>query len=95
MSCWVWYILFGIYQGGVMDMNQIAKIFMNGRSQAVRLPKDFRFDCDEVFVRKHGDGIIISPKTNTWDDFFNQESAFDDSFLVDREQPEQQERDFD
>lgn len=75
-------------------MNQIAKIFLNGRSQAVRLPKDFRFDCDEVFVRKQGDDIILSPKASTWDEFFDQKSAFDDSFLADREQPDHQERDF-
>ena len=42
-------------------MSHIAKIFMNGRSQAVRLPKEFRFDCDEVFVRKQGDDVVISP----------------------------------
>lgn len=75
-------------------MNQIAKIFMNGRSQAVRLPKDFRFDCDEVFVRRQGNDIILSPKSSSWDDFFDQKSAFDDSYLADRAQPEQQERDF-
>jgi len=75
-------------------MAQTAKIFMNGRSQAVRLPKDFRFDCDEVFIRKHGDKIIISPKKNTWDEFFDEESAFDDNFLEDREQEKPQNRDF-
>lgn len=72
----------------------IAKIFMNGRSQAVRLPKDFRFDCDEVYVRKQGNGIIISPNRPTWDDFFDQESAFDDGFLTDREDTPPQDRDF-
>ncbi len=75
-------------------MNQIAKIFMNGRSQAVRLPKDFRFDCDEVFVRRQGLDVIISPKTSTWDDFFDQKPAFDDTFIADRDQSEPQERDF-
>ena len=75
-------------------MSQIAKIFMNGRSQAVRLPKEFRFDCDEVYVRRQGKDIIISPKDETWDDFFDQESAFDDDFMKDREQPPTQERDF-
>jgi antitoxin VapB len=75
-------------------MNHTAKIFMNGRSQAVRLPKEFRFDCDEVFVRKQGDGIIISPKKATWDLFFEQKTAFDENFLVDREQPLTQEREF-
>ena len=67
-------------------MKHIAKIFMNGRNQAVRLPKEFRFDCDEVFVRKQGDEIVISPKQNTWDDFFDQAPAFDENFMDDRAQ---------
>ncbi len=49
-----------------------AKVFMNGRSQAVRLPKAFRFDCDEVYIRrddKTGD-VILSTKPDSWDDFF-------------------------
>jgi antitoxin VapB len=75
-------------------MNHTAKIFMNGRSQAVRLPKEFRFNCDEVFVRKQGDGIVISPKQATWDLFFEQKTAFDEKYLVDREQPLAQEREF-
>lgn len=69
-------------------MSHIAKIFMNGRSQAVRLPKEFRFDCDEVFVRKQGDDVVISPKKYDWDEFFNQPSAFDEDFMREREQPE-------
>lgn len=75
-------------------MDHTAKIFMNGRSQAVRLPKEFRFDCDEVFVRKQGDGIVITPKKATWDLFFEQKTAFDETFLEDREQPPTQEREF-
>jgi antitoxin VapB len=75
-------------------MSHIAKIFMNGRSQAVRLPKEFRFDCEEVFVIKQGENILISPKRATWDLFFEQKSVFDEKFLEDREQPIQQERDF-
>ncbi len=53
-------------------MRHIAKLFMNGRSQAVRLPAVFRFDCKEVFIRKdpvNGD-IILSRKPGSWDDFF-------------------------
>ena len=38
-----------------------AKLFRNGRSQAVRLPKEFRFSGDEVFVRKEGDAVILEP----------------------------------
>ena len=54
-------------------MSQVAKLFMNGRSQAVRLPAAYRFDSKEVFVRKvpeTGD-VILSRKPATWDDFFS------------------------
>ena len=54
-------------------MSQVAKLFMNGRSQAVRLPAAYRFDSKEVFVRKDpetGD-VILSRKPATWDDFFS------------------------
>lgn len=53
-------------------MSQTAKIFTNGRSQAVRLPVAYRFDTTEVFIRKDpetGD-IILSRKPASWDDFF-------------------------
>ncbi len=53
-------------------MNQKAKIFINGRSQAVRLPSAFRFDSKEVYIRrdeKTGD-VILSKKPENWDDFF-------------------------
>lgn len=43
----------------------IAKVFMNGRSQAVRLPKEFRFDTDEVTVERQGDAIILRPRSYT------------------------------
>jgi len=74
---------------------QIAKIFMNGRSQAVRLPKEFRFDTDEVYITKQGQNIVISAKKPTWDEFFDSKSAFDDDFLKDRFDANPQERDFD
>ena len=72
----------------------IAKIFINGRSQAVRLPKECRFDTDEVYITKQGQNIIISPKKPTWDDFFDATPAFDDDFLSDRQDTLPQERDF-
>ncbi len=53
-------------------MSQIAKLFANGRSQAVRLPAAYRFDAKEVFIRQDpetGD-VILSLKPATWDDFF-------------------------
>jgi antitoxin VapB len=74
---------------------KIAKIFMNGRSQAVRLPKEYRFDTDEVYITKQGDNIIISAKEPTWDEFFDSKSAFNDDFLQDRLDDAPQERNFD
>ncbi len=74
---------------------QIAKIFMNGRSQAVRLPKEYRFDTDEVYITKQGDSIIISAKEPTWDEFFDSKSAFGNDILQDRFDEQPQERDFD
>ena len=53
-------------------MSQVAKLFINGRSQAVRLPAAYRFDVKEVFIRQDeetGD-VILSRKPATWDDFF-------------------------
>ena len=54
-------------------MSQVAKLFTNGRSQAVRLPAAFRFDAKEVFIRQDpetGD-VILSRKPADWDDFFS------------------------
>ncbi len=54
-------------------MSQIAKLFINGRSQAVRLPVAYRFDTKEVFIRQDpqtGD-VILSRRPTTWDDFFS------------------------
>lgn len=53
-------------------MSQVAKLFFNGRSQAVRLPVAYRFDAKEVFIRQDpetGD-VILSRRPTTWDDFF-------------------------
>ncbi len=77
------------------QITQIAKIFMNGRSQAVRLPKEYRFDTDEVYITKQGSNIVISAKRPTWDEFFDSEPVFDNTFLEDRFDTQPQERDFD
>lgn len=68
-----------------MKENQTAKIFTTGRSQAVRLPKAFRFDCDEVYISK-GDGmVILKPKPKTWADYFNSGKDLSDDFPDDIE----------
>ena len=73
-------------------MGKLEKIFMNGRRQAVRLPKECRFDCDEVFVEKQGDKVIISAMRSGWDEFFDVISVFGDDFLKEREGLPPQER---
>lgn len=47
-------------------MDRTAKIFLNNRSQAVRLPKDFQFDVNEVFIRKQGNEVVLSPRPPNW-----------------------------
>ena len=50
---------------------ETAKIFENGRSQAVRLPKKFRFNTDEVIVQQLGDAVILVPKESMWQTFMD------------------------
>lgn len=70
-----------------------AKLFENGRSQAVRLPKECRFSGDEVSVNKVGDIVILIPKENKWAGFLTSLELFSDDFMIDgREQPAGQER---
>ncbi len=73
---------------------ETAKIFENGRSQAVRLPKKFRFDTDEVIVQKWGDAVILVPKDRMWDTFLSGLSDFtEDFFAAGRTQGAQEARD--
>jgi antitoxin VapB len=58
-----------------------AKVFENGRSQAVRLPKECRFKDDEVAVNKIGDVVILMPKENKWSGFLSGLSLFSDDFM--------------
>ena len=70
-----------------------AKLFENGRSQAVRLPKECRFSGNEVAINKVGDVVILMPKGNKWAGFMNGLSLFDEDFMSEgREQPAAQER---
>lgn len=69
-----------------------AKIFKNGQSQAVRLPKEFRFEDDHVFVKKSGNVIILIPAKNSWDSLVNSLTKFSDDFMTERNQPKTQDR---
>jgi antitoxin VapB len=66
----------------------IAKLFMHGRSQAVRLPREFRLPGDRVRVRKVGDGVLLEPMpAPSWDEIFAQIDAIGADPLPPREQP--------
>lgn len=69
-----------------------AKIFENGRSQAVRLPKECRFLSDEVLVNKIGDIVILLPKSSNWDSFAAAIDIFSDDFMDDKRDDSLQER---
>lgn len=67
----------------------VAKVFMHGRSQAVRLPKAFRFDTDQVRVRRVGYGVLLEPMISDVDEWFDALDRYDDvEFMpAGREQP--------
>ena len=60
-----------------------AKVLKNGRSQAIRLPKECQFSSDEVVVNKIDDIVILLPKENKWDSFMRAVDMFSDDFMVD------------
>ncbi len=65
-------------------MSKTAKLFTTVRSQAVRLPKAFRFEGSEVFIHREGERVILSPKPESWDDFFNATERPSADFMADR-----------
>jgi antitoxin VapB len=73
-------------------MMKTAKLFQNGQSQAVRLPKEFRFDGDEVFIKRSGNAVVLIPANHSWDALFSSLDQFSDDFMSERAQPEQQSR---
>ena len=60
-----------------------AKVFENGRSQAVRLPKECRFNTDEDAVNRIGDIVLLMPKTSKWSSFMQAIDMFSDDFMQD------------
>ena len=64
-----------------------AKLFQNGQSQAVRLPKDFRFDGDSVIIKRVGKAVVLLPHNEPWDTLFDALSAFSPDFIDERNQP--------
>lgn len=64
-----------------------AKIFRNGRSQAVRLPKEFRFEGNEVYVKRVGNAVVLLPHSDSWQGLFESLGLFSKDFMEDRDQP--------
>ena len=69
-----------------------AKLFHNGQSQAVRLPKEFRFEDDYVFIKKSGNAVILIPAKNSWDSLLGSLDMFSADFMTERLQPTAQKR---
>jgi antitoxin VapB len=65
-----------------------AKLFRNGDSQAVRLPKEFRFDGEEVLIKRVGDAVVLLPKARSWDTLFGSVAKFTPDFMAARDQPD-------
>ena len=64
-----------------------AKLFENGRSQAVRLPKEYRFCGEEVAVNKVGDIVFLMPIENKWAGFLNSLNLFSEDFMNEEREP--------
>ena len=64
-----------------------AKLFKNGDSQAVRLPKEFRFDGTEVLIQRVGEAIVLLPKSKSWATLASSLAKFPPDFMSERAQP--------
>jgi len=64
-----------------------AKLFKNGESQAVRLPKEFRFEGTEVLIQRVGGAVVLLPKSKSWDTLIGSLRKFSSDFMDDRNQP--------
>ena len=62
-------------------MKRTAKVFVTNRSQAVRLPKDFQFETDEVFIRKVGEEVILSPRPADWSEYLRSGPVASEDFM--------------
>ena len=73
-------------------MMKTAKLFQNGQSQAVRLPKEFRFEGDEVIIKRSGNAVVLIPVHHSWDSLADSLNKFSADFMDNRDQPAQQTR---
>ena len=73
-------------------MPRTAKVFMTNRSQAVRLPKEYQFSTDEVFIRREGEDVILSPRPRDWRAYVDNAAVASDTFMTNVEDMPVQER---
>ena len=73
-------------------MPRTAKVFMTNRSQAVRLPKEYQFSTDEVFIRKEGEDVILSPRPRDWRPYLDTAPVASSGFMENVEDLRAQER---
>lgn len=71
---------------------ETAKLFQNGKSQAVRLPKKYRFPGEKVLIKRVGKAVVLLPYQDSWETLFESLEQFSDDFMSDRQQPEEQQR---
>ena len=76
---------------GPRDGRKFARVFMSGRSQAVRLPKEFRFDVDRVIIRREGRHVVLSPPFKDWEDYWENGARFTDDFYEAMEELDKEE----
>ena len=72
---------------------ETAKLFQNGQSQAVRLPKKYRFEGDKVIIKRVGNAVVLLPYEDSWQTLLESLEQFSDDFMAEgRQQPKPQER---
>ena len=69
-----------------------AKLFQNGKSQAVRLPKEYKFTGAEVYIKRIGRNVLLIPKDNPWASLAGSLDKFSSDFMAERQQPPTQSR---
>ena len=73
-------------------MPRTARVFMTNRSQAVRLPREYQFSTDEVFIRREGQDVILSPRPRDWSPYLESAPVASEAFMNDVEKLPVQER---
>lgn len=71
---------------------ETAKLFRNGQSQAVRLPKRYRFTGTQVYIKRVGNAVVLIPEHDSWQTLIDSLDLFSEDFLAERRQPPVEQR---